>query len=361
MAITVVSMVIGVGILTLPRALAASVETTDGWMSIVLGLVLNMVLVLLIFRLHRHFPGKSFIGLWGNQSVAKWIGKLFSIAFVCYFVTLLAYEARILTVVVRMYLLDRTPSEVTVLFIFLATTYAVTKGVQGIVHLNLMFFPFVVFVITLIVIFNLHDASFGAIFPIAAEGITPIIMGVQETSLSFLGIEILFFFLAYMKGKDLQATLVNAGIAFVAFLYLLIVVMCYMVIGLEVTKIIAFPLVALAKEVEIIEGLVERIEPLMITVWIMSIFNTMAIVHFLATKIIKDEFVKKARVSTIAIVITFFSFIITFIPVSLQEAFMLGDYVSYFGLGLTCFALLCGYLYVFIKKKSKQQGNSEAM
>lgn len=361
MTVTVMAMVIGVGILTLPRALAGTVETPDGWISIIIGAIINIVIVFLIFKLHRNFPGKTFIGFWEDQAFAKWIGKLFSLAFLCYFTTLLAYEARVLTIVVKIYLLDRTPSEVVVLLIFLTTIYAVTKGVQGIVHLNLMFLPFVLFVIFIMIIFNLQDLSFGVLLPIAAEGITPILMGVEETALSFLGIEILFFFLAYVSLNDLKAAPVNLGIAFVAFIYLSVVVISYAVLSFEVAGIITFPLVALAKEVEIIEGLVERLEPLMITVWIMTIFNTSAIAHFLAVKIVKDEFVKKARVSTIAIIITFFAYIITFVPASIQETFMLGDYISYFGLGLTCIALVFGYVLLIFKKKLKQQGKSEAM
>ncbi|QOY36346.2 GerAB/ArcD/ProY family transporter [Anaerobacillus isosaccharinicus] len=361
MTITLISMIIGVGILTLPRALATTVETSDGWISIVFGAVINMFIVFLIVRLHRHFPGKTFIGFWGDKHIGKWVGKLFSVLFLLYFVILIAYEARTLSVVVKIYLLDRSPSEVSVLLIFLATTYAVTKGVQGIVHLNLMFFPIVMMILIIIIVFNIPQANIDEILPIAAEGLSPIFMGVSETALAFLGIEILFFFLAYVKPQGLKATMLNVGIGFIAILYLIITLLSFTVIGFESTETITFPLVALAKEVEIIEGVVERIEPFMIAVWIMSIFNTMAIIHFLATKIVKDEFVKQGRLSSIAICLAGFAYVITFVPNSVQEAFLLGDYISYFGLGLTCFSLVSGYLFVFFKKKRNKKEKSEVV
>lgn len=361
MTITLISMIIGVGILTLPRALATAVETSDGWISIILGAVINMVIVFLIVRLHRHFPGKTFIGFWGDKHIGKWVGKLFSVLFLIYFVILLAYEARILSVVVKIYLLDRSPPEVSVLLIFLATTFAVTKGVQGIIHLNLMFFPIVMLILMIIIIFNVPQANIDEILPIAGKGLSPIVIGVTETALAFLGLEILFFFLAYVKPQDLKATMLNVGIGFVGVLYITITLLSFMVMGFLSTETITFPLVALSKEVEIIEGVVERIEPFMIAVWIMSIFNTMAIIHFLATKIVKDEFFKQGRYSSIAIWLAGFAFVITFIPNSVQEAFLLGNYVSYFGLGLTCFALVLGYLFVFLKKKGKNQEKSEAV
>lgn len=355
MTVTLISMLIGVGILTLPRTLVSVVGTQDGWISVILGAILNMFLVILIVRLQRNFPGKTFIGIFGDESLKRWIGKLFSLLFLLYFVLLLGYEARILTIVVRIYLLDRTPSEVTAILIFLATTYAATKGVQGIVHLNLMFLPIVASILFFIITFNIGNAKAEVLFPIAAEGLSPILMGVSETALAFLGIEILFFFLAYVKQSELSAIAFNVGIGAVACVYISTVLLCYMVVGIETTGSTTFPLVALAKEVEIIEGLVERIEPFMISVWIMSIFNTMAICHFLGARIVQDSWFKRAKISTVAIWITFFAFMITFIPESLPEAFSFGDYVTYFGYGLTCCSIIIGYLLLFVNKVGKAE------
>ncbi|RXI99899.1 spore gernimation protein [Anaerobacillus alkaliphilus] len=361
MTITLISMIIGVGILTLPRVLANVVGTPDGWISLIIGAVLNMIIVFLIVHLHRQFSGKTFIGFFGDKHFGKWIGKLFSIIFLLYFLALTAYEARILLVVVKIYLLDRTPSEVVAILILLTTTFAVTKGVQGIIHLNLMFFPIVMFIIFLIIIFNIPQANVDEILPILSEGLTPIFMGVSETALAFLGIEILFFFLAYVKSQDLKATTLNMGIGFIGFLYVSITLLCFTVLGFNSTETITFPFVALAKEVEIIEGVVERIEPFMIAVWIMSIFNTMAIIHFLASKIVKDEMLKKVRLSSIAIYLSGIIFILIFIPNSVQETFLFGDYISYLGFGLTCLSLVTGYLLLFFRKKVLKKDKSEAV
>lgn len=361
MTITLFSMIIGVGILTLPRALASAVGTPDGWISIIISAAINMLMVIFIVKLHRNFPNLNVIQFICSSSRGKWIGKPLGLFFTIYFIFFLGYEARVLSLVIRMYLLNQTPSEVTVVLIFLVTTYAVTKGVQGIIHLNLLFLPFLSIGLCMLIIFNLPEAQFDVIRPIAAEGLRPILMGLQETLFSFAGIEILFFFLAFMKLKDMKAASFNVGIALVASLYLVLTILCYAILSFKGTEIVVFPLVSLAKEVEIIEGVIESYDPLMFTIWIMTIFNTMAIAHFLATKIMKDEFLKKTRFSTIAIGITFIAFISTFIPNSIQEASMMGEYISYFGLGLTIVSLLVGYLFVWLKKSSKKQAKSEAM
>ncbi|OIJ21934.1 hypothetical protein BKP45_04445 [Anaerobacillus alkalidiazotrophicus] len=361
MSVTLISMIIGVGILTLPRALATSVGTPDGWISVIIGALLTMVLIYFIARLHRHFPGETLFTFVSQCPNGKWIGQLLTLLFIVHFLALLSYEARILTIVIRMFLLPETPADITAAVVFLATTYAVTKGLQGIVHLNLMFLPIVLSMIFLILMFSMGEGQLDHLRPIVAEGIQPVLLGVSDTVLSYAGIEILFFFIAFMKLKDIKAIPINGGIAVVTIFYMLVVTISYSVLTVVGTEVVVFPLVTLSQELEIVQGIIERMEPLLITVWIMTIFNTMAICHFLATRLIKDVLIKKPRISTIAISITFFSFMISFIPNSIQETFTFGGWISYFALSITMISLIIGYVFVVINKKSQKQKGSEMM
>jgi spore germination protein len=65
--------------------------------------------------------------------------------------------------------------------------------------------------------------------------------------------------------------------------------------------------------------------------------------------------------STIAIWITFFAFMFTFTPDSIEETFVFGGYISQFGYLLILASLLIGYVLVWLKKKSLKQAESEAM
>lgn len=357
MTVTLVAMLVGVGILTLPRVLAVTVGTSDGWISMILGATFVVIIVYLIVRLNKSLQGKTVISYVQTNLIGKLFGKGLAIFYVSYFLLLLAYEARILIIVVRLYLLDRTPSEVTMLLIFATTTYAISKGLQGVVHLCLLLTPIVFFVILFLLFFNIQGANFAVVFPIAAEGFSPIIQGVKETVLSFLGIEILFFLQVYMKQSDQKALSFNIGILIVAITYICTTVLAYAILTVEASKKIVFPLVALAKEVEIIEGVIERYEPVMITLWIVTIFNTMAIAHFIVSKLIQEEYFKKVKRTTIAIFVGFLSYIIAFIPDSIQETFGLGDYVSYLGFLLILSMLVIGYATLFFDKKSIKNRN----
>lgn len=355
MAITLIAMIVGVGVLTIPRGLAQEVGTPDGWISTILGGLLAMVLVYVYTRLQRHFPGKNLIQYIGDGRIGKWIASATSILFIIYFVAILAFEARMLALVVSMYLLNNTPSEVIVALILLTTTYAVTKGTQGIIHLNLLFVPFVLFVLFIVLVFTLPDMNLEELRPIMPKGVGPVLLGVKQTILSFLGIEILFFFMAYMKPADLRSLPLNLGIGVILVSYTLVTIVTYAVFSLDTTMLITFPTVELAKEIEIPGRVFERLESVMITVWMMSIFNTMAIVHLLAVQTIQKQFFKKKRAYWLPALVTFIAFILAFIPLSITEAFKMGDWVAWYGFTLVAWGLFIGFLLVWIRSRKKQK------
>ncbi|MFC0560361.1 GerAB/ArcD/ProY family transporter [Halalkalibacter alkalisediminis] len=360
MSITLISMMLAIGILTLPRSLAEAMDSGDGWIAILVSSAIVMGFVFMIVRLQKNFPGQSLLEYVGEKGMGKWIAKLIAVLFVIYFIPFLAYEARVLTIIVRMYLLDRTPPEITLAIIVLTTTYAVSKGVQGIVHLNLMFIPFIMFVYLILIVFNIQDMNITELRPVLPMGMTSLLPSLQPTIFSFLGIELLFFWLAFMKSDHLRALPLNLGVLFVTMLYLLIVVISYTVMSVNGVKTIVFPTVGLAKEVEIVEGLIERFEPLMIVIWIMQIFNTMAIIHYLAVQTIKKDLLKTEKGMWIPAVVTFFTYYIAAIPNSIQEVFTLGDLIGYAGASLILLSLIIGYLTVWIKmRKKRNQTNTK--
>jgi spore germination protein len=198
--------------------------------------------------------------------------------------------------------------------------------------------------------------------PVLPMGVQSLVPALETTIFSFMGIEILFFLLAHMKASHLRALPLNLGITFVTILYVLIVVFSYSVISVNGVKNIIFPVISLAEEVEIVEGLIERFEPLMIVIWSMAIFNTMAIIHLLAVQTIKSELLKLKKGAWVLAVVTFFIYIIAFIPNSIEEVFTLGDLVGYTGVTLIILGLLIGFLTVWFRtKKSSNQQQSKGI
>ncbi|MDV2883641.1 GerAB/ArcD/ProY family transporter [Alkalihalophilus pseudofirmus] len=352
MCLTLVSMIIGVGILTLPRVLATELGLADGWISILLASGIIMSLVALYVKLQQQFPGETLLQYIAGGKVGKWFAPVLALLFLVYFLCLMGYEVRILTSLMRMYILDQTPSEVIAALMLFITTYAVSKGVQGIVHLSLMFLPIVVFVLLGLISFTSINSDMTNLLPVMPEGIFPILLTMKVTLFSFLGLEILFFLMGYMKKSDLKVFPLMAGIMLIMFLYLLVTIISYANFSVDTTTQITFPTVELAKQIEIPGGFFERLESLLITVWIMTIFNTISISQLIFIQLLEKHFVKKEAFTTYLPAISiFFIFIVAFIPHSITETFQFGEWIGWLGLALYLVSLGCGYLFFFSRRR----------
>lgn len=360
MGITIISVIIGVGILTLPRGLAEEVGTTDGWISIFISGLFVMIFVYLYTRLQRSFPEQDLIQYIGDGKIGKWLAKLFSIFYLLYWICALAYVARILSIVVKMYLLPSTPSEVIVALILLTTTYAVSKGIQGVIHLNLLFFPIVTITLFLLHAFNIGNLHLNYMLPMLSEGVKPIMTGLEQTFFSFLGIEVLFFLFTYMKKSDIRAAPVNISVAIVTLLYIMITVSAFSIFGLEKTKVITFPSIEVAKVIEAPGGIFERLESLMITIWIMTVFNTITVLQFLSVHILKKHLIQRNVGIWLSALTTFLIFMVAFIPNSISEVFSFSTIVAWLGVFLMMSTLACGYItFWWRKRKNNTQGRRD--
>ncbi|UCZ53852.1 spore germination protein [Bacillus shivajii] len=359
-SISLIAMIIGTGIIVLPRGLASEMDTPDGWLSLMISGLLVMVIVWLIVRLHQNFPGRTLIQYLAEGKVGKWVSKLLAFSFLLYFACLTAYMCRFLTIVIDIYLLINTPNEVIMMILLLLSAYAVSKGVQGIVHLNLMFTPFVTFFLFFILSFEIPELELTHLRPVLAEGFTPVFIGLKETMFAFLGIEILFFFMAYMKKPDIRAKPLLVSIVFISLIYLFIIIMAFAAFGLEATQQYTFPLIEIVKEVEIPGGIFERAAPLFVTIWVMSMFNTFTITFLLSANLVKKEFfpwVKKKKWIVAFLIFSFY--IIAFLPKSFIELGTFSEWIAYSGFINIFIGIICGYLTVWYRNNKKHKNEQE--
>lgn len=355
LSISLIGVILGVGILTLPRALAQEIGTTDGWISILISGLIAISFATLYMRLNRQFPDQNLLEYMASTKLGKWVAKLFAICFALYFMCVLAFEARILATVVKIYLLVDTPSEIIVAIMFLVIAYAVTKGLQGIIHLNLLFVPICIVVVIGIILLNLESFDIGELLPIMPLGLKPVLLGVKESIISFLGIEILFFLVMYLKISEMKAGPINKSLAFITLIYVLINMVSFSIFSIETTEIVVFPTVELAKEIDLPGGIFERLESVLITIWMITIFNTMSMVLLLLLAVFQSHFMKKKKSIWTLATITAIAYILSFIPHSVNEAFTFGEWLGYFGAFVLVLSLITGYIFYWIRKRHPDQ------
>ncbi|MGV2687155.1 GerAB/ArcD/ProY family transporter, partial [Clostridium perfringens] len=91
--VILVNYILAAGILTLPRTSVEKVKTPDVWSTVILGGMIAMIVGVIIVKLNKRFPEKTFYQ-YNQEIVGKWVGGFLSLLVIGYFFTISAYEVR---------------------------------------------------------------------------------------------------------------------------------------------------------------------------------------------------------------------------------------------------------------------------
>ena len=130
LGLLIIVTVIGVGILTLPRTVT-EIADTDGWLLIIIGGALVIVLALIINSLGNMFPDKTIIE-YSQELVGRPLSYLIGSILIIYFTLIAAYSVRIFGEVLKMYLLPKTPIEIIIITFLITIIYLVRNNLEGI-------------------------------------------------------------------------------------------------------------------------------------------------------------------------------------------------------------------------------------
>ncbi|WP_158211497.1 GerAB/ArcD/ProY family transporter [Alkalihalobacterium alkalinitrilicum] len=267
---------------------------------------------------------------------------------------IIALVARVLGITVNSFLLDDTPVEIIVSVFLLTVTYCVSKGVQGVIHINIMLLPIILVILFGMFLFAGIHFDPTEITPVLSEGIIPIFNGSFSTSHPFVGGLYFFFMLmAYFKKEDLRSLPINLVSVTIPFIYMIIIILSYGVLGFEITKATTFPLMEVVKTLEVPGGFIERLDSIFLTVWILALFTTVTISMLITVLVIKDEFLKDKKAPLLLPTLVFISFILTFFPDNLSELERYSaDLLVPLGFTLTGTALTYGFLTIWLKNNN---------
>ena len=223
-ALLIHGMQVGTGILSLPRQLA-EVAGTDGWISIILAWLLNLVFGIIIVVVMKQYPNDTLPDLL-KRLFGRIIGKAILFLF---FVHFAFFSWSILvntTLYIKAWFLPRTWTA-WVMLLFVVPAYVMARNQLHVIarYCEAMFY------ITLwmlpILLIPLKSGYFIYLLPIVKEGWEPIFQAIQTTTFSFLGFEIVFIVYPLLKRKDLAIHGVILGNTLTMLLYVFSTIICF--------------------------------------------------------------------------------------------------------------------------------------
>lgn len=338
----VASVMVGIGILTLPKQLAGATVAADGWISILIGGLITVFFVYIVAKLGARFPGSSLLD-YTSAITYRPIAVVLCGFFSLHFLMFTAYESRMLSMIAKQYLFVRTPTEALNLVFLLVVVYAVAGSSVGLLRLNMLFFPFVLTIALAVQFMNIGFIDAENYFPVFESSWLQIGEGSLHSAFSFLGFEILLVYMAYANQpkKVPKAAMLGAGVT-MAF-YMVVYLFAIGVFGTASAAEIQFPTIEIAKEVEVPGEIFERFESIFFTVWIMTVFNTTSMAYDVALHTLRTLLPKIKRIHMI-FVLTPLIYLVGMIPDDYIELEALGGILAYSSIAVGMFIPLILYI-----------------
>ncbi|WP_099191689.1 GerAB/ArcD/ProY family transporter [Tepidibacter mesophilus] len=280
------STILGVGILSLPRNLADEVKGS-GFIIIIISTCACILFGYFIYRVIYKFQNKTLMQISSNV-LTKPIGYLICIVFIIYYLVNMAIITRIFTEVVKMYMLKKTPTEVIIISMLFVSAYGSRKGIEGIARISQIIFFLMVIPIMFIFLFALQSADFTNLMPIFNIKISEIFPNIFLTNLAFAGFEsMLVLGIFIKKPKDgFKIQWISLGVTGIAYAFFTVISIA--VFGQTETAHLMWPTLTIVKIIDIPGAFLENLDALVMGAWTLNIFISICVLFFCVSLIIGD-------------------------------------------------------------------------
>ncbi|SDH09093.1 spore germination protein (amino acid permease) [Alteribacillus persepolensis] len=343
------AMQVGVGMLGFQRIIAKS-SGYDSWIPVIIaGVVISLVIRMMyyILKVNHNDVIEVHRNLFG-----KWLGGLLSLALILYFYMTGVLVLRTYIEVIQVWVFEDLPTWVLTVLAAGFVYYVIKGGFRTVVGLCVagVFIPSILFFILLM---PLEYADFLNFLPIWKHSLKDILAGAKDTTLTFIGFELLLLFYPFIKHGYRSHKWAQLGhwASVVVYTLLMIVTLAFFSEGQ--LKITIWPTLTLLKIIEF--PFIERFEYLGISLWLIIVVPNIVTAFWGASRGLKRLFSIKQRYVVLFMVLTL---IIVVPPIDNRQAVnTLNEWVNQIGFWviIAYIPFLCAVQFIHSKWKRKNE------
>lgn len=285
---TIVVSVVGVGVFSYPNTMA-NIVGTDGWFVTILAGLIIVFLLGLIYKVVVRNNYSTFYNML-EDNFGKLISKVLGFALCAYFIFSVALGMRVFAEVIKMYLLEQTPTEFILLVMILTGLYLVRAEVSALVKFNEIAFIAMFAPMIIILIFATRGGELANVMPLLQSSPISYIKALATATYAFGGFEVAYLVLPYIKDKDGVKKTLSTSIIFITIFYVIVVILCLMFFTAAHTKNLLWPTITLIRAIVIPGAFIERWEGIVMALWVMFYFTTFVNMFYFSGDILKEAF-----------------------------------------------------------------------
>ncbi|WP_419887933.1 GerAB/ArcD/ProY family transporter [Neobacillus niacini] len=284
-----ISTIIGVGVLPLPLFAVRAGETSAPFVTLT-GMFLAAIGLVFITSLGIRHPQKTII-TYSQDIIGKWLGRIFSIFVIIFFLILTSLTAREFGAVVVTGVLRETPLEVTVIVMLLLASISCRNNINVFAYIHNLYVPMILAPVLIVVAFSLKNANPLYLRPIFfGSDLWNMAGGMLTVAALFQGSFIITMIIPSMKSPKKAIKASFWGILISGGLYLLIVIATVAIFGPEEIKQIFWPTLELARTTAIPGNILQRLDIIFLAVWVLAVFTTLFSSYYFTIHSIKELF-----------------------------------------------------------------------
>lgn len=314
--------IFGMGITFLPKKMA-EFGGQDGWLCILLGMILACICTWISASLAEKFPNDNFVAYTG-KIVSKPVSIIITIGFILKIIFSLSMELRIFSEILKQTILFHTPSYVISICMLLIGAYGAVKGYETRGRIAEILIFIILIPLFIIFAFTAFDTDYTNLMPFFdAEG-KDLFFGGVFSLFTFNGIEFILLAYPYLKNKKTAKKESIKAVVFTGIIMTLITLITIAKLGPYDIKKQIWPVLEIMNTADLPGAFIERQDAVVMSFWIMSVFIIINAGIYFSSLLSKNIFNKGKNVWHVAAVFVIV-FVISLIPGDISEIISLND------------------------------------
>ena len=355
-ATILISTIIGVGVLPLPLFAVRAGEKGAPFITL-LGITIAAFGLFIVTKLGIRYSDKSII-TYSEEILGKWLGRFFSLFVIMFFAILTALAAREFGAVVITAVLLETPLEVTVLVMLLLAAISARNTMNTFAYIHNFYIPIILAPVLIIVALSLKNANFLNVRPFLSSNIEDSFFGALTIAALFQGSFIMTLIIPSMKNPKSAMKASWWAIFISGGLYLLLVLATVAIFGVEEIKRLYWPTLELARTTSLPGNVLQRLDVIFISVWVIAVFTTIFATYFLTIHSVKQLFRLQDH-KMLAYFMLPFIFILAMVPQNIVQLYDVIKVAGRAGLLVTIIYPAVLFMIDVLKSKRRKKGESK--
>ena len=286
MAIVMYPTIISTSLLSVP-SITAKYADKDLWIAPIWASLVGFLLVYVLFRLHKLYPGQTFME-YSVSILGITMGKLLGFIYIVFYFINVGIMIREYGEFIMDAFLRQTPIIVVMSSMVIVCAFAVRSGLEVLGRVAQFFVPIVVILLFLIFSLAMPDLDAKNMLPIFENGITPSLKAAVPTQTwysEFFDLGLLIPFLSDRE-KGLKWGMISVLAVMISMV--LCGIISLLLLG-DIVGSFSYPVMLAARYISLADFL-EHLEATAMAVWVLAMFIKISLVYYVLVLMVSQWF-----------------------------------------------------------------------